>query len=100
MDIGKNIKHFRKINKLTMVELSNLTGLSQSYISEVERNIKTPSLDALFKIAEALNTSVASLIDSSDTPLELKELIENAKDLKPEQIRKLNELIETFKTLS
>ena len=53
---------FRNQQRLTLRELSDRTGISASYLSEIERGHKNGSASALAKIASALGTTVDSLI--------------------------------------
>ncbi len=46
---------------MTIKKLSTISGLTSSYISQVERNIITPSLKSLIKIGEALQVPIISL---------------------------------------
>lgn len=55
------IRKERRLQKLNLEKLSTLTGLSTSYLSQVERGIVNPSLSALTKIAESLDISISSL---------------------------------------
>ena len=57
----EKIRQARRTQKLSLEELSSLTGLSSSYISQVERGIVSPSLSALSKMAESLDISISSL---------------------------------------
>ena len=59
--IGKNIKKYRNENKLTQEKLSEMCEISIDYLSEIERNKKTPSLKRLILIAEKLNIPVYKL---------------------------------------
>lgn len=58
---GKIIRHLRQQRKLSLAELSSMSGLSVSYISEIERGVKQPSLDTVDKLAKALNVSREAL---------------------------------------
>lgn len=49
------IKEIRIEKGLTQVELARKANISQSYLSELESNKKSPTLRQLCKIAEALN---------------------------------------------
>lgn len=49
-----NIKYFRSLKNLTQEKLSEISGISKDYLSEIERGKKTPSIKRLIKIAEAL----------------------------------------------
>lgn len=63
--IGNNIKKIRKSKKLSQENLSELTGLSLSYISKIEAPNcnKSFSLDALFIIAEVLEVDVKEMFN-------------------------------------
>ncbi|WAM36575.1 helix-turn-helix domain-containing protein [Caldicellulosiruptor acetigenus] len=61
--IGKKIRHLRKEKGLTQKELAKLTGISQSYISELEAGIKTnPSIEIAKRIAEVLEIDICQLV--------------------------------------
>jgi transcriptional regulator with XRE-family HTH domain len=71
MIASEKIRKIRRFQKLSLEELSVLTGLSTSYLSQVERGIVNPSLSALNKIAESLDISIASLLEQkSDNDVE------------------------------
>lgn len=59
---GKFIRHFRRQRSLSLAQLSLDSGLSVSYISEIERGVKQPSLDSIDKLARALNISKEGLM--------------------------------------
>lgn len=62
MIVYKRIRQTRQSKKLSLENLSTFSGLSPSYLSQVERGIVNPSLSALNKIAESLEISVSSLL--------------------------------------
>jgi len=47
IDIGSKIRDLRKKNNLSISELSKISGLSMSMISQTERNIISPSISTL-----------------------------------------------------
>ncbi len=49
-----NIKKYRTAKNLTQDKLSELTGISSDYLSEIERGKRVPSLKRLIMIADAL----------------------------------------------
>jgi transcriptional regulator with XRE-family HTH domain len=49
-------------------KLGKLAGLTQGFISAIERGIKDPSVNTLAVIAETLNTTVAYLMGETDDP--------------------------------
>lgn len=61
-DIGKRIKKERKILHYTQERFSELLGVSQKYISEVERGQKMISLSLAIKICTSFHLSLDYLI--------------------------------------
>jgi transcriptional regulator with XRE-family HTH domain len=57
-----NLGRLRAKRRLTQEALADATGLSVSYISMLERGQRTPPLETLGRIAEALGTTGAKLI--------------------------------------
>lgn len=60
-DLGAKIKSLRLMRGISQKELANLTGVTPSTISQVEKSLIYPSLPALFRIAENLSVDVATL---------------------------------------
>lgn len=57
----KNIKFYRKELGLTQDKLSELSGISSDYLSEIERGKKTPSFKKIDLLANALKIEVYKL---------------------------------------
>ena len=62
MKLGQRLRLIRKENQLTLKKLSQLSGLSVPYLSDMERGVVNPSVDTLRKVAEAYNISVKDII--------------------------------------
>ena len=73
--IGKKIKYYRKQANLTLQEIAARTGLSIGYLSNLERDLTSPSFDNLCCICNALSVNVVDLIKNS---LSYKPLIKKA----------------------
>ena len=58
MEIGKKIKELRVKMDLTQEELANRCELSKGFISQVERDITSPSIATLIDILETLGTNI------------------------------------------
>jgi len=58
IDIGTKIKELRKLKKMNISDLADNAELSPGLISQIERNIVTPSIVSLWKIAQSLGVSV------------------------------------------
>lgn len=59
--IGKKIRKERKKRQLTLAQLSELTGLSKSFLSQLERGLTEPSISSLKKISKQFGLSVVNL---------------------------------------
>lgn len=57
--IGDDIRRLRKVRKLTLNNLSDKTGMSVGHLSQVERNISSPTVKAMFDISHALGVNVS-----------------------------------------
>ena len=71
MSIGNKIKTFRKDAGLTIPQLAETTGLSRGFISQVENDKVSLSLESLEKIANALKIQMKDLIADQGLPPEL-----------------------------
>ena len=63
VDIGDRIKRRRLRLNLTQEELAARTELSKGFISQLERDITSPSIATLVDILEALGTDIASFFN-------------------------------------
>lgn len=59
MKIGYRIKDLRTRQRVTLKDLAKKTGLTTSFLSQLERDLTSPSVHSLEKMARALNTNVA-----------------------------------------
>lgn len=67
MNIGEKIKRLRIKNGLTQEELANRCELTKGFISQVERDITSPSIATLVDILESLGTNLKDFFsDRSD----------------------------------
>jgi len=62
--VGENLKRIRKTKKMTLKQLEEITGITNSYISAIENGRKkNPSTEILEKLAKALNVNVVDFYD-------------------------------------
>jgi len=59
IDIGSKVKKLRNSKKMTLKELSESTGFSIGFLSQVERGISAVATDSLSKIAEGLGVELS-----------------------------------------
>lgn len=69
MHVGRKIRDLRLRQGMTVQRLAEATGLSKGFISQVENNRTSPSLQSLHAISRALEVSVAYLVvEENQTP--------------------------------
>lgn len=78
MDIGEQIRNYRKKAGLSQKELGQKLGVSQQHIAQYENGKRIPKLETLKKIAEALDCDI---FDIAEELWHLKSSIEKASDV-------------------
>ena len=66
--VGSTIAAIRRGRDMTQAELAEKAGLNISFLGQVERGEKNPTIKTLYKISEALNISMASLVSVNPIP--------------------------------
>lgn len=56
--LGKKIRQIRREKGLSLKEVAEKTGLTSSFLSQVERDLADPSITSMRKIAEALEVPI------------------------------------------
>lgn len=60
--IGKKIEKLRKERGMSQLKLANEAGLSQSYIPDLEKGLKCPTVETLDNICYALRISLVEFL--------------------------------------
>ena len=63
-DIGQKIKHLRSSKNLTLDQLANMSGVSKSMLSQIERNKTNPTVGTLWSLTGALGMEIGELLGS------------------------------------
>ena len=64
--VGANVARIRRERGLTQEALSVLSGLSQQYLSDLERGQRNPTIVTLYELASALGVSHVELVSLMD----------------------------------
>ena len=67
LDYAGAIEHLRRERGMTREALADVSGVSASYLFEIERGLKRPSTDVLAKIAAALGMAPSELLAYVET---------------------------------
>lgn len=65
--LGVRLRHARRVAGLTLLQLAQAAGCSESLISKIEHGAATPSLATLHRLATALGTNISALM-SEEAP--------------------------------
>lgn len=60
--VGKNFARLRKMKKLTQEQVSEYSGLSQQYLSDLERGKRNPTIITIYEISQALGVEYLELL--------------------------------------
>ena len=68
VDVGERLRELRRFRRLTLRTIASRSGLSESFLSQVERGRSSASIASLRRIADALGVSIADLFDQDGAP--------------------------------
>ena len=64
--LGEAIRQGRSLLGISQGELAERSGLHRTYVSDLERGARNPSIESIEKLARALGVSVAKLFEIAD----------------------------------
>ena len=64
MNIGTLIRRCRKERKLTLKIVAEKASISEGFLSQVENNVNSPSVDTLIRICNAIGVNAGGQIGS------------------------------------
>lgn len=65
MDVSKRLKEIRKTKDISVYRLSQLSGVSETHIRDLERGDRNPSIDTLYKLSVPLSISLPELLNET-----------------------------------
>src|ERR687883_1398907 len=68
VDVGERLRELRRFRRCTLRTVAERSGLSESFLSQVERGRSSASIASLRRIADALGVSIADLFEPGDLP--------------------------------
>lgn len=89
------LKQIRKSKGYTLSNLSSMTGCTSSFLSQLERGLKQPSLEMLRRISNCLEVPIFDLI-SEDEPSESRKITDKQYDIIKHDNRKKFVIPEIF----
>ena len=98
MTLGEHILILRKKHNLSQAALGKLVDTSGDIIGRYERDIMTPSIEVIMKIADALNVSIDFLVGKTTLELDANVLkrVEEVSKLNNEEREKIFMVIDAL----
>jgi len=93
--VGRRVRSAREALQLTQEQLAERAGLHVSYVGQIERGLREPSLKSLFAVAKALNLQISDLLSEAEEKEDglLRELRRSVGALKPPQQREVLKIV-------
>lgn len=104
--LGGYLRHQREAAKLSLRQLARVAGVSNPYLSQIERGLRKPSAEILQAIARALGISAetlyvkAGILAPRDPAVDVEAAIELDPHLTGPQRRALVEMYRSFRRLA
>ncbi len=101
-DLGGFIREQRRLAEMSLRRLSEVAGISNPYLSQIERGLRKPSAEILQQIARGLSISAetlyvqAGILDEKSERSDLVAAIRSAPELNDVQKRALLEVYKSF----
>ncbi len=103
-DIGRFIREQRKLAELSVRRLADMAGVSNPYLSQIERGLRKPSAEILQQLARALELSAETMYvqagildaDHRPEPPTLEAAIRSAPELTDDQRKALLGVYRSF----
>ena len=67
-NLGEFIRRQRELHEMSMRQFADLVGISNPYMSQIERGLREPSERVIEAIAKSLDVSAETLYERSDRP--------------------------------
>src|SRR5690349_17575134 len=102
-DLGEFIREQRNVGQMSLRKLSEVAGVSNPYLSQIERGLRKPSAEILQQIARALEISSetlyvrAGILDEPDATVDLIKEIRRDQTITEDQKKTLVRIYESFR---
>ena len=100
---GQRLRSIRQERKLSLAELGELSQTNLNQISRYERAAVVPTIDIVFRLAEALGVPVGELVDAGQPTVrpesrEMFQRLTEVEQLPPEDRETVKKLMDAFLT--
>lgn len=75
--VGRRLAEARRQAGLTQQQVSTALGISRSHVTQIERGVKSPSLDVLSRWAQLCRVPLSQVFDSAEAEIEPAALLDS-----------------------
>lgn len=68
--LARALVDYRHLSKLSQEELADAAGVHRTYVSQIERGLKMPTLAVILKISKALGIRASDLVNKIESECE------------------------------
>lgn len=97
--IGRRIKSLRAMRGYSQEQLSEIMGISQNYLSNVERGKENPTLDLFIRLSQGLKVRIQEIfeIETDEEPKALRQRLRQlAGETKDPELKRIVKVLETL----
>ena len=95
MNVSERLKTIRESRNFSISKLATRSGVSQSYIREIERGLKKPTVEYLSYLCEALDITLSDFFDDAAAENFAEDpVVYRVQKLKPSQKEALNTILD------
>ena len=66
MNLGTILRRYRKEKKFTLKQVAERVGISEGFLSQIENNVNSPSVDTLFGICNAIGINAGDVLNQAE----------------------------------
>ncbi|OBR66718.1 hypothetical protein A7K91_00090 [Paenibacillus oryzae] len=98
--LGERLRTYRRRKNMTQEELAHRASFSTSFISDVERAEKSPTIESLVRITDALGITLEELFANTQAGKKTKEaetissIIGKIHNLPPQELQSVNQMVD------
>ncbi|MEW6624388.1 MAG: helix-turn-helix transcriptional regulator [Bacillota bacterium] len=99
MNVAKHLQKLRKDKGYSVYKLAKLSDISSTYLHEIERGEKQPTVEKIIQICNGLGITLSDFFAEEEPELnpELKKLLQEAKELSPHQLKAIINTVKAMK---
>lgn len=68
--VGSVLREYRKDKGMSQEVLSGLAGLDRTHYSKIERGLRSPTIDTIFRISKALDIPPHKIVEEIEKAIE------------------------------